>query len=166
MATTGEPLGLADCRFQGAGGQYADAADFVELAHDVVVGVPALELLFALGHALLVEVDLRQDDLQLATQGRHFGMLGQFVGRAEKGGRRCRGLKTHLAKNAAQQVDALGATLLPGLAQAVQLLELLLLVALHRHRVDVGTTRGFEDRVAVVAVGLVAPPVGTHVAGM
>ncbi|MNE66687.1 hypothetical protein D3C80_1622510 [compost metagenome] len=39
-------------------------------------------------------------------------------------------------------------------------------MGLHRNRVDARATRRFEDGVAVVAVGLVAPPVGAHIAGM
>lgn len=166
LAATGKALGLADRRFQGAGTQQTDAADFVEPAHDGVVGMPAGELLLALDHALLVQVDLRQDDLQLAAPGRHFGLLNQFIGCMEEGSYRRRRLKAHLAEDAAQQVDALGAALLPSFAQAVQLLQLLLLMALHRHRMNAGAARRFEEGVAVVAVGLVASPVGFHVARM
>ncbi|GAB3390077.1 hypothetical protein GCM10027514_33340 [Azotobacter armeniacus] len=99
-------------------------------------------------------------------EDRHFGALDQFVGGAEEGGSGGWRLNAHLAEDAAQQVDALGAALLPGLAQAMQLLQLLLLVTLHRHRMDAGAARGFENGIAVVAVGLVAPPAGLHVARM
>ena len=58
-------------------------------------------------------------------------------------------------------LEALDAALLPGLAQAVQLPELLL-VGLHRRKVIVGAARSFEDVIAVVPVGIVAPPVEMH----
>ena len=41
---------------------------------------------------------------------------------------------------------------------------MLLLMAFHRHRVNIGTTRRFEDGIAVVTVGFVAPAIRPHVA--
>lgn len=166
LAAIGKAFRLADRGLQGAGGQHANAADLVQFAHDLIVGMPALELLLALDHALLVQVDLSQNDMQLMTQGGQFGALDQFPGLAQEGGGSGRRFDPRLAQDAAQQVDALRAALLPGLAQAVQLLYLLLRVALHRHWMNTLAARGFEDGIAVVAVGLVAPPVGLHVARM
>src|SRR5690606_12026811 len=70
LAAISKTLGLAYCGFQGAGGQQTNTADLIEFTYHFIVGMPALELLFALDHALFVQVDFRQDDMQLMTQGR------------------------------------------------------------------------------------------------
>ncbi|CAK6619529.1 hypothetical protein PSTU1396_22625 (plasmid) [Providencia stuartii] len=166
MPAAGEAFGRADSRFQGAGGEQPDAADLVEPVHDLVVGMPARQLLLALAHRLFVETDLGQQYLQRAAQGADFRTLDQLAGLTqERLGAVGRG-HAHLAQDAAQQVDALDAGLLPGLAHFVQLLHLLLLHAFDRHRTDALATSRLQDRIAVVAIGLTAPPVGAHVARM
>lgn len=48
----------------------------------------------------------------------------------------------------------------------IVIIHTLLFVAFHRHWMDIGAARGFEEGIAVVAVGLVASPVGFHIARM
>jgi len=71
-----------------------------------------------------------------------------------------------LAQNSTQQIDALHAGFLPAFAQFVQLLDLLLLHALDRHRVNALAASGFQNGIAIVAIGLVAPPVGADITRM
>lgn len=149
LATTGKALGLTDGGRQGAGSQQPDTTDLIQFAHDVIVSMPALELLFTFGHALFVQVDLGQDDMQQAAQGREFRLLNQLTGSLDEGCSRGRRFDTRFTQHAAQQVDALGAALLPGFPQPVQLLKLLLIVALYRHGMNVCAARSFEHGIAV-----------------
>lgn len=48
----------------------------------------------------------------------------------------------------------------------MQLLQLLLAVAFHRHGMNIGAACRFEHGVAVIAVGLVAAAIGPHVVPM
>ena len=128
--------------------------------------MPALELVFALGHALFVKVDLGQDDVQQAAQRRYFRLLNQLIGRPDEGDGRGRRFDTCFTQNAAQQVDPLGTAFLSGFPQPVQLLKLLLVVALHRDRMDIAATRRFQHGVAIIAVGFVTAAIGSHVARM
>lgn len=150
------PLAAAEL----AGRQHTSTTDLIQLVHHLIVGVPALELVLALGHALLMQVDLRQDDMQLRAQGLQLGALDQFMRDTQKRGRRGRGFDTRLTQNAAQQVDPLGAALLPGFPQPMQQLHLLLLVAFHRHRINILAARGLQHRIAVIAIRLVATAIG------
>ena len=58
LATIAKPFGLTNVSFKRTGGEYADAAYLIQFVHDGVLLMPALELLFALGHALFGQVDL------------------------------------------------------------------------------------------------------------
>src|SRR5690606_30627648 len=125
--------------------------------------MPAFELLFTLNHALFVEIDFRQNDMQLMAQGRQLRAINQIMsGTQKRGGRRGR-FDPRLAQNSAQQVDALGTAFLPGFAQPMQLLNLLLLMAFHRHWMNIRAARRFQHGVTIVAVGFVTTPVRANV---
>lgn len=93
---------LTDRRFQG--GQYSDAADLVELAHDGVIGMPALELLFALDHktAQRIIVDLKDKIKTGSVVAGNAGTIGTLVS----------------AANAQVQEEAVAALTMLGFAQA------------------------------------------------
>lgn len=68
-------LPTAAARSPVAGHQQTNATDLIELAYDLIAGMPALELLLALNHVLLVKTDIRQNDMQLMTQRRNLETL-------------------------------------------------------------------------------------------
>jgi hypothetical protein len=69
------------------------------------------------------------------------------------------------AQEAAQGIDTGGAGFFPLLADAVQLLELLLFDGAHGHGPDTLAAVGFEKRLGIDAVGLIASAIGFDVLG-
>jgi len=70
-----------------------------------------------------------------------------------------------LSEEAAQGIDTGGAGFLPLLADAVQLLELLLVNGAHGNGADTRAAMGFQERLGIDAVGLIAPAIGFDVLG-
>lgn len=122
LPTIGKTLRITHGCFQSTGRQQANAADFVEFADNLILGMPARQLGLALVHRLLVQVDLTQQHLQCPTQGADFRAIQQLTRRPQKRGRRDRRLDAHFAKNPTQQIDPLSTGFLPGLTQVMQLL--------------------------------------------
>jgi hypothetical protein len=63
LAATGKALRFTDTRCHGNGCQYANTADFIQLAHQVIIGMSAVKLFLAFRHALYVQVVFCQDDM-------------------------------------------------------------------------------------------------------
>ena len=72
---------------------------------------------------------------------------------------------TELSEEAAQGIDTGGTGFLPLLADAVQLLELLLVDGAHGDGADPRAAVGFQECLGIDAVGLIAPAIGFDVLG-
>ncbi len=75
LATIVKPFGLTNRSFKRARGERTNTTHLIQFVHDGVILMPALELLFALGHALFGQVDLGQHDMQHFAQQRQLGAI-------------------------------------------------------------------------------------------
>ena len=159
-------MGRASAGDQGGTGEQSDAMNLSQHAHVIAVLGELMELLLDAFDMLFEPEDIieqsREGGAQRLRQSTvieddthlSFGIGGTFGDGVSE-----------LAQEAAQGIDTGGTGFLPLLADAVQLLELLLVDGAHGDGADPLAAMGFQERLGIDAVGLIAAAIGFDVLG-
>ncbi len=166
VAPGGEVMGRAGAGDQGGAGEQSDTVDLAQPSDVIAVHGELMELMLDALDALFEREDLveqggessaqrvRQDTIIEDDTHLAFGVGGALGdGVAE------------LSEEAAKGVDTGGAGFLPLFADAVQLLELLLVDGAHGDGPNAFAAMGFEQRLGIDTVGLITPAIGFDVLG-
>lgn len=100
LAATGKTPGPANGGCQDTGGQQPDAVNLIQLVYDVIINMPVLELLLALDHALFIQVNFGQDDIQRTAQGCGLGLINPLADGVGEGSGRGGSLNTSFIQEA------------------------------------------------------------------
>ncbi len=150
----------------GGAGEQADAMDLSQHSHVIAVFGELMELLLDAFDVLFEPDDVieqsRESGAQRFRQGAvieddthlAFGIGGTFGDGVSE-----------LSEEAAQRIDTGGTGFLPLLADAVQLLELLLVDGAHGDGADARAAMGLQEGLGIDAVGFIAASIGFDVLG-
>ena len=162
----GEALNLDHRGAQRGGGERSDAWNLQQSIDDRIVIVQAGELAVDVLAALFERVDLSEQFEQASVQQHRHGNVraGQRIANGRNGPWRAnRDADTKLAQAAAQKVEAPSTGGHPLRAQAMQLLQGLLIDRFDRHGADIRTACCLDQRRGVGRIGLVSPDIGSGV---
>ena len=166
VAACSEVMGRAGAGDHGGTGEQPDAVDLSQALDVIAVLGELMELLLDAFDVLFESEDVVEQSGEGGAQRlRQSGVIEDSPPLAFGiGGTLGDGI-AELSEEAAQGIDTGGAGFLPLLADAVQLLELLLVNGAHGNGADTRAAMGFQERLGIDAVGLIAPAIGFDVLG-